>query len=53
MNNGIYVIVSLIIMFSATTVNYALIDEQAGSRTHSGGTVFVPSGGGFSSGSHK
>ncbi|MDO4777512.1 MAG: hypothetical protein Q4A06_08670 [Cardiobacteriaceae bacterium] len=53
MSKGAYLIVAMLLIGFGTVVNYSLVDPQAGSRTHSGGTVFVPSGGGFSSGSHK
>lgn len=53
MSKGAYLIVGILLIAFGTVTNYSLVDESAGTRTHGGGTIFVPSGGGFSSGSHK
>lgn len=55
MQRGAFVVVSLIVIFFVTVINYSLTgDSAAGSRTHGGTTIFLPgSGSGSSSGWHK
>lgn len=55
MNKAAYLIISCAIIFIATIINYSMVDPNRddGARRHSGGIVILPSGGGFSSGSHK